>query len=118
MANASMAVEALRNIGPTIAARLREVGIETAGELRSVGAAGAYLRMRSACPGATIPVCYYLYSLAGALSDEHWRCLPSAVKQQLLARIRQSGEPHRSPRTTSRTAAGLRSKRSPATRKD
>jgi DNA transformation protein len=80
-------VEQLRNIGATIARRLREIGIHTRDELQAVGAAAAYRRICEAYPGKTIPVCYYLYSLEGALRDEHWDALGSQVKQQLLAEV-------------------------------
>ena len=87
MAKPSSSLQGLRNIGPTIAARLEEVGIHTASDLREVGAATAYLRIRAAYPGTTIPVCYYLYSLAGALRDVHWNELPLALQRQLLAQV-------------------------------
>ena len=33
-----------------------------------------------------MPVCYYLYSLEGALKDRHWDDLGDGVKKQLLNR--------------------------------
>jgi len=74
----------LKNIGPTIAARLQAVGVETVGDLRAAGPAEVYKRVRAAHPGTTIPVCYYLYSLQGALDGEHWDALSPAVKERLL----------------------------------
>lgn len=74
----------LKNIGPTIAARLRAVGIETLGDLRGIGPAKAYQRVKASHPEATIPVCYYLYSLQGALDGVHWDALAPHVKEQLL----------------------------------
>jgi len=73
----------LRNIGPTIAARLAEVGIKTVGDLRSIGPARAYRRMKAANPGTVLPVCYNLYSLQGALQGVHWDALPAATKREL-----------------------------------
>jgi DNA transformation protein len=75
------------NVGPTIASRLKEVGIHTADDLRSVGAVGAYQRIRAIYSGKTIPVCYYLYSLEGALRGRHWDALPSRIKQSLLSQV-------------------------------
>jgi DNA transformation protein and related proteins len=43
----------------------------TVGDLRSVGAVTAYERICGKHPGETIPVCYYLYSLEGALRGQH-----------------------------------------------
>lgn len=80
-------IEELRNIGPTIAHRLREVGVQTVGDLRSIGAAGAYERICAKYPGKTIPVCYYLYSLEGALRNQHWDALGPKLKDKLLSRV-------------------------------
>jgi DNA transformation protein len=78
----------LKNIGPTIAARLEAVGIRTVGELRRVGSAAAYHLIKANSPGQTIPVCYYLYSLQGALDGIHWNDLPEKKKRRLLDQVR------------------------------
>lgn len=67
----TVAIEQLKNLGPTIAKRLREIGIHTSAELRAVGPVAAYRRICAKNPGKTIPVCYYLYSLKGALRNKH-----------------------------------------------
>lgn len=87
MTTKSTPVEELKNIGPTIARRLREIGIYTHSDLRSVGAVTAYQRICAKYPDKTIPVCYYLYSLEGALRDRHWDALGSKLKQDLLSRV-------------------------------
>lgn len=73
------------NIGPTIAGRLAAIGITTIGDLRQVGVVSAYHRLRAHFVGQTLPVCYYLYALQGALDGVHWDALPAATKSQLLA---------------------------------
>ena len=83
----------LTNIGPTIAARLAAVGVRNVGELREIGCAAACARVRAAHPELTIAVCYYLYSLQGALLGCHWDKLPERTKQRLrreLATIEES----------------------------
>jgi len=70
----------LRNIGPTIEQRLREINISSRRELEEVGPVEAYRRIRAKNPGRTIPVCYYLYSFQGALLDLHWDELPEEIK--------------------------------------
>lgn len=80
-------IEELRNIGPTIASRLRAVGIRTRADLLAIGPAGACRRIRAKYPDKRIPVCYYLYSLEGALRDEHWDALPAAVKRELRRQV-------------------------------
>lgn len=74
----------LKNIGPTIADRLASVGLKTVGDLKKIGPAKAFNRVKSAYPDVTIPVCYYLYSLQGALVGKHWNDLSSATKKRLL----------------------------------
>ncbi|MGH8526024.1 MAG: TfoX/Sxy family protein [Gammaproteobacteria bacterium] len=74
----------LKNIGATIAARFETVGIKTVGDLRAIGPANAYKRVKAGHPGATMPICYYLYSLQGALDGVHWDALSTVVKEKLL----------------------------------
>lgn len=74
----------LKNIGPTIAARFKAVGVETVGGLRAIGPAEAYKRVKASRPDATTSVCYYLYSLQGALNGVHWDALSPSMKDKLL----------------------------------
>ncbi len=83
----SVPIEQLRNVGPTIARRLREIGIRTSGDLRTVGAVTAYRRICAKYPGKAIPVCYYLYSLEGALRSQHWDALGLKIKEALLRQV-------------------------------
>jgi DNA transformation protein len=101
MANESIPIEQLRNIGPTIARRLQEVGIRTANDLRSVGAVAAYQRICATYPGTTIPVCYYLYSLEGALRGQHWDALRPKIKRDLLSQVAEGLKKRRAKRRTS-----------------
>lgn len=87
MIGKSIPVEQLRNVGSTIARRLREIDIRTRDELRTVGPVTAYRRICAKYPGRTIPVCYYLYSLEGALRDQHWDALGPQVKKKLLDQV-------------------------------
>lgn len=73
----------LPNIGKTIEKRLRQIGIHTPRDLARIGAVEAWRRIRSENPGKTVPVCYYLYSLEGALRGVHWDDLPPSVKKRL-----------------------------------
>lgn len=77
----------LRNIGTTIAGRLNEVGIFAEEDLRRVGAVGAHRMIKERYPDETLPLCYYLYSFEGALTDEHWDEIGEHRKQQLKAQI-------------------------------
>ena len=74
----------LKNIGPTIAARFKAVGVETVRDLRAVGPAQAYKRVKASHPDVTFSVCYYLYSLQGALDGVHWDALSPSMKDKLL----------------------------------
>jgi DNA transformation protein and related proteins len=76
------ALTSLPNIGRTLAARLKAVGIEDRQALETMGPARAYVVM---CieNGYRLPLCYYLYSLEGALHGVDWRCLSSDAKRAL-----------------------------------
>lgn len=78
----------LRNIGPTIRKRLNEAGVYTRADLERMGPVKAYKRICENYPNQTIPVCYYLYSLQGALMDVHWDELPEAIKDELYAQAK------------------------------
>ncbi len=73
----------LRNLGPTIIRRLAEVGVRSKADLQRLGAVGVYRRIRAASGGRTVPACYYLYSIQGALMDLHWDDLPDDLKTEL-----------------------------------
>lgn len=76
----SSSLKGLKNIGPTIALRLHEVGVNSRQDLEALGPVKAFLKIKAAYPHKTIPVCYYLYSLEGALRNQHWDDLPERVK--------------------------------------
>ena len=82
------AIGTLKNIGPTIAKTLALIGIKTRSDLERAGPVGAYLHLCASFPNKTWPVCYYLYSLEGALRDKHWDDLPQTLKDRLLAEVR------------------------------
>ena len=81
-------VEKLINIGNKIACRLNEIGISTEAELRHIGAAEAHRLIRNNYPEETLPVCYYLYSFEGALTNTHWNEIPKKRKQELREEIK------------------------------
>lgn len=76
-------VGALRNIGTSIARRLNEIGVETRGDLQRVGPVAAFERICRRYPNESISVCYYLYSLEGALKDLHWDAIADKRKKRL-----------------------------------
>ncbi|WP_163834173.1 TfoX/Sxy family DNA transformation protein [Spartinivicinus ruber] len=78
-----LALTQLRNIGETVAERLANVDINTPEELAKTGAAIAYQKLAARYQGQRLPVCYYLYSLEGALQDRHWDDFTDEEKYQL-----------------------------------
>lgn len=62
----------LRNLGVTVVSRLQSIGINTRAELARIGSPEAYRRMAAQAAPHRLAVCYYLYSLEGALQDRHW----------------------------------------------
>jgi DNA transformation protein len=83
----SVSIERQTNIGPSIAGRLRGVGARTLADLERIGPAAAYLRICERHPGKTIPVCYNLYSLEGALCGKRWDRIGGEAKQSLLRQV-------------------------------
>ena len=73
----------LQNIGKTVASRLHEIGITNEADLREIGASKAYKLLSQQSPGKHLPVCYYLYSLEGAIQDKHWDLLSEKEKTDL-----------------------------------
>lgn len=73
----------LNNIGKTVASRLHELGITDEAGLRELGAAKAYRWLSESYPDKHLPVCYYLYSLEGALQGRHWDDFSEDEKTEL-----------------------------------
>jgi len=77
------ALTELKNIGSTVAARLHEVGIRNRSELQQTGSVKAYKWLSEKYSGTRLPVCYYLYSLEGAIQNRHWSDLSESEKTKL-----------------------------------
>jgi DNA transformation protein len=73
----------LTNIGSVVEQRLNEIGVFTRDDLERIGPSAAYRRIKDNYPDKTLPRCYYLYSLEGALRGVHWDALSNAVKRKL-----------------------------------
>jgi DNA transformation protein and related proteins len=76
----------LKNIGKKIAGRLNEAGVFFEDDLRKIGPVGAHNMIKEKYPGETLPVCYYLFSFEGALSDTHWNEIGEERKRGLRVR--------------------------------
>jgi len=87
MKHREVTIAQLKNIGPTIARRLTETGIHTKADLNAIGPVAAYRRICQKHPEKTIPICYYLYSLEGALRGLHWDAISATVKQSLRSQV-------------------------------
>jgi Uncharacterized conserved protein len=72
-----------KNIGKTIEKRLNEIGVFSLADLAEMTPTEAFKRIRMNYPEKTIPVCYYLFSLEGALLNLHWNDLPAELKAKL-----------------------------------
>ena len=75
-------LEGRPNLGTMIQTRLHDAGIHSFDQLRSLGAATVY-KLLCASAGRRLPVCYYLYSLEGALRGVHWDALSARDKARL-----------------------------------
>jgi DNA transformation protein len=72
----------LQNIGPVVAQRLEEAGIETPEALKAIGSREAFLRLRIKDSGACLSM---LCGLEGAIRGLRWHHLPDDVKADLKA---------------------------------
>jgi hypothetical protein len=77
-------VENLRNVSPSQALWLRDVGLRTIVELRRSGAVAAYRRVKHRYPAASREL---LWALAAGLQDRDWRELSPAEQQALLDQL-------------------------------
>lgn len=82
--NLSEPIENLRNLGPTSAVWLRDVGIGTVGELEDFGPVFAFMQVRHRNSKVSLNL---LWALAAGLQNRDWRELTQAEKQELLSEI-------------------------------
>lgn len=73
----------LMNIGKAIEERLNEIGVFTKKNLVDIGPVDAYRQIEKNYPNETLPLCYYLYSLEGAIKDIHWNAIGEDRKKAL-----------------------------------
>jgi DNA transformation protein len=76
-----------KNIGATIEKRLNEIGVFSLADLAQMTPVKAYQNICEQNTDKTFPVCYYLYSLQGALLDLHWDDLPKELKTELRKQV-------------------------------
>ena len=75
----------LKNIGPKLAARMIEAGIDSPEKLRMLGARKAYRAMYKTGDSYGDFNAAYLYALEGAVRDCDWTDIPSAVREDCKA---------------------------------
>ncbi|MEZ6139389.1 MAG: TfoX/Sxy family protein [Zavarzinella sp.] len=75
----------LRNIGPTSAAWLRHIGIQSRNDLESIGVVAAFLAVRDA---GFRPTFNFLWAMAAGLQDSPWQSLTEEIKVRLLQELR------------------------------
>ncbi len=83
-------LKAAKKIGATIEKRLNEIGVFSLADLAQMTAVKAYQNICNQNPDKTFPICYYLYSLQGALLDLHWDDLPANIKAELRKQVNKS----------------------------
>jgi DNA transformation protein len=75
----------LRNIGPIVAKKLINAGIDTPAKLKKAGAKKAYLRIFQTGGFCGRFHAAYLYALEGAILDCDWRAIPEEKKREFKA---------------------------------
>lgn len=77
-----------KNIGSTILNKLNKIGVYSIEDLKRKTPAVAYIEICNQNPDKTTPLCYYLYSLHGALVNTHWKELPEKTKESLKKQVK------------------------------
>jgi DNA transformation protein len=72
----------LRNVGPKLAAKLVEAGIDTPAKLRQLGAKKAFAKMYPVGDAYGDFNAAYLYALDGAIRDCDWLDIPADIKRE------------------------------------
>ena len=72
----------LRNVGPKLASKLVEAGIDTPEKLKQAGAKKAFARMYPSGDSYGDFNAAYLYALEGAIRDCDWLDIPAKLKQE------------------------------------
>lgn len=80
MCPAKRLAKQLRNVGPKLAARLVDAGVDTPQKLRDLGAVKAFEAMYPNGDAYGDFNAAYLYALEGAIRDCDWADLPEDVK--------------------------------------
>lgn len=75
----------LRNIGPTMAQKLCNAGIDTPEKLKKLGAKKAYLLIHQSGGFCGKFHAGYLYALEGAIRGCDWLKLPESIKREFKA---------------------------------
>lgn len=84
----------LRNVGPKLAEKLIEAGIDSPTKLRQLGAKKAFAKMYATGDAYGDYNAAYLYALEGAIRNCDWLEIPEDVKQdyRTYAQILQAGK--------------------------
>ena len=79
----------LRDINGLTSSQIKKMSVRcrSQDDLRRVDPVGAHRLLKARYSGETLPLCYYLYSFEGALSDKHWDAIGAERKQQLKAQV-------------------------------
>jgi DNA transformation protein len=82
MGTASKLAKELKNVGPKLAEKMIEAGIDTPEKLRALGARQAFIRMYENGDSYGDFNAAYLYALEGAIRNCDWTDIPDSVKEE------------------------------------
>lgn len=85
----------LKNIGPKMARKMIDAGIDSPEALRSLGAQKAYVTMYESGDSYGDHNAAYLLALEGAIRDCDWSVLPASVKRKHTAFAKALQKPKR-----------------------
>lgn len=79
------ALEEAINIGPVLAAELRQAGFQTLEDVRAVGSVEAIRRLRTVNPGRDCA--NSALAIAGALAGVRWMRIPADERRRIVAEV-------------------------------
>ncbi|MFK7815743.1 MAG: TfoX/Sxy family DNA transformation protein [Gammaproteobacteria bacterium] len=84
----------LKNIGPVMAKKLVNIGVDSPVKLRKIGAKKVFLKLYDKGQFCSKYHAAYLYALEGAIQNCDWRAIPEKLKNEYKEYTKQLRNNH------------------------
>ena len=82
-----MSLKDLKGLGPKTEKQLNDIGIYTKADLTQIGSIKAFIKLSN--DSDIKPSLNFLYAMAGAIEDKHWREIAKNDKGRLLIELEE-----------------------------